>query len=260
MNSKGYGWIVLLGAIGAGLSQNSAAYDFAEAHTEAAVDWKHLQLSVSGGINGVLPTVTYTNPLTSLSTVSDGHYPFFDQRSAPSWNVGLISESGQTVNLRAAAEASATNFSGYANARIAVGAGPVTVGPSIISAEVTGSRQINYSIDGPGVLTITVPYSLSLSVSNSNIGYSYAEISAKGDFQGTGNVEDSSFDSLIRLGTTSSKSGDLVLDILANGAGHGTLSVNLALVSLVPEPETYAMLLAGLGLVSFIARRRKQIS
>lgn len=27
----------------------------------------------------------------------------------------------------------------------------------------------------------------------------------------------------------------------------------------VPEPETYAMLLAGLGLVSFIARRRKQI-
>lgn len=28
----------------------------------------------------------------------------------------------------------------------------------------------------------------------------------------------------------------------------------------VPEPETYAMLLAGLGLVSFIARRRKKIS
>ena len=27
-----------------------------------------------------------------------------------------------------------------------------------------------------------------------------------------------------------------------------------------PEPETYAMLLAGLGLVGFIARRRKQIS
>lgn len=31
-------------------------------------------------------------------------------------------------------------------------------------------------------------------------------------------------------------------------------------VSSVPEPETYAMLLAGLGLVGFIARRRKQIS
>jgi hypothetical protein len=31
-------------------------------------------------------------------------------------------------------------------------------------------------------------------------------------------------------------------------------------VTSVPEPETYAMLMAGLGLVGFMARRRKQIS
>lgn len=31
-------------------------------------------------------------------------------------------------------------------------------------------------------------------------------------------------------------------------------------VATIPEPETYVMLLAGLGLVGFIARRRKQIS
>jgi hypothetical protein len=31
-------------------------------------------------------------------------------------------------------------------------------------------------------------------------------------------------------------------------------------VSTIPEPETYAMLLAGLGLVGFVARRRKQTS
>lgn len=35
-----------------------------------------------------------------------------------------------------------------------------------------------------------------------------------------------------------------------------TVSASLAPV---PEPETYAMLLAGLGLVGFMARRRKQI-
>lgn len=29
-------------------------------------------------------------------------------------------------------------------------------------------------------------------------------------------------------------------------------------VSPIPEPETYAMLLAGLGLIGFVARRRKQ--
>jgi hypothetical protein len=31
-------------------------------------------------------------------------------------------------------------------------------------------------------------------------------------------------------------------------------------VAPIPEPETYAMLLAGLGLIGFMARRRKQIS
>ncbi|HVW64916.1 MAG TPA: PEP-CTERM sorting domain-containing protein [Nitrosospira sp.] len=30
-------------------------------------------------------------------------------------------------------------------------------------------------------------------------------------------------------------------------------------VDTIPEPETYVLLLAGLGLVGFIARRRKQI-
>jgi hypothetical protein len=29
-------------------------------------------------------------------------------------------------------------------------------------------------------------------------------------------------------------------------------------IALVPEPETYAMMLAGLGLLGFMARRRKQ--
>jgi len=35
-------------------------------------------------------------------------------------------------------------------------------------------------------------------------------------------------------------------------------NINFDQVIVVPEPETYAMLLAGLGLVGFMARRRKQ--
>lgn len=45
--------------------------------------------------------------------------------------------------------------------------------------------------------------------------------------------------------------------ITASGAGNANSTVNL-MVSAVPEPETYAMLLAGLGLMGFVARRRKQ--
>jgi hypothetical protein len=43
----------------------------------------------------------------------------------------------------------------------------------------------------------------------------------------------------------------------ATGAFGGTYAVGLQ-VAAVPEPETYAMLLAGLGVMGAIARRRKQ--
>jgi hypothetical protein len=42
--------------------------------------------------------------------------------------------------------------------------------------------------------------------------------------------------------------------------GLYAFAVHTGNVPAVPEPETYAMLLAGLGLVGFITRRRKQIS
>jgi hypothetical protein len=45
------------------------------------------------------------------------------------------------------------------------------------------------------------------------------------------------------------------------GDNVGVLLDNVSVsVSAVPEPETYAMLLAGLGLVGFISRRRRKTS
>lgn len=43
------------------------------------------------------------------------------------------------------------------------------------------------------------------------------------------------------------------------GDNVGALLDNVS-VSVVPEPETYAMLLAGLGLVGFISRRRRKVA
>ena len=52
--------------------------------------------------------------------------------------------------------------------------------------------------------------------------------------------------------------GPLVLTVIGNtkgGSYGGTFNLNLAPV---PEPETYSMMLAGLGILAFLARRRKQ--
>ena len=61
----------------------------------------------------------------------------------------------------------------------------------------------------------------------------------------------------------STKSGTLQVSFanLSNGEITGKLSAYTAVdsygfIPAVPEPETYAMLLAGLGLMGFIARRR----
>lgn len=56
------------------------------------------------------------------------------------------------------------------------------------------------------------------------------------------------------------QAGTLVFGIVAGDAGEGSLGVGFYTdarrIGVVPEPETYAMLLAGLGLISFVARRR----
>ena len=63
--------------------------------------------------------------------------------------------------------------------------------------------------------------------------------------------KDSLFDS-IRIDTTSTEYGVYALDNLQVAS-----SFESSAVTQVPEPESYAMFMAGLGLMGFIARRRK---
>lgn len=55
-------------------------------------------------------------------------------------------------------------------------------------------------------------------------------------------------------------SGTETLNFMPNGAYSGGFidAVQISQVSAVPEPSTYAMMLAGLGLLGFAQRRRKQ--
>jgi hypothetical protein len=79
-----------------------------------------------------------------------------------------------------------------------------------------------------------------LSFTTSGVGGSYNVFN-----KGTGSAPDWAI-----LDSTFSPQGDV-------GAAPGTRGIVFS-VTAVPEPETYAMMLAGLGLMAAIARRRKQ--
>jgi hypothetical protein len=56
--------------------------------------------------------------------------------------------------------------------------------------------------------------------------------------------------------------GNMCMTGLTNGTIHGSMGgypTNLSITAAVPEPETYAMMMAGLGMVGFMARRRRKV-
>jgi len=65
--------------------------------------------------------------------------------------------------------------------------------------------------------------------------------------------------SLVFVPLTTTNSARIVFDH-AGGDNLGLLLDNVVLADSIPEPETWALMLAGMGLVGFIARRRRGAS
>lgn len=53
---------------------------------------------------------------------------------------------------------------------------------------------------------------------------------------------------------------DFIVGVGSNGWGWGNTPLSLTITQAVPEPETYALMMAGLGLIGAIARRRKPLA
>lgn len=119
------------------------------------------------------------------------------------------------------------------------------------------------SFDFVDIFTFTVPGSVIANTSLITIGSGFQNIDfVSADLNGipltlspngfleTGSLGDHSF------------SGPLVLTVIGHSAAAGGTFASYSgtmNVSLVPEPETYAMLLAGLGVMGLWSRRRKSL-
>lgn len=117
---------------------------------------------------------------------------------------------------------------------------------------------INFSIDTPSLLDVSAN-TMDLHVAGMDIfkidgllgGLKYSINGPGGFFSGVLNGNDTDYN----FNLTSI--GDYHINLIGFGTGTqgGLYGVGLS-VTPVPEPENYAMLLAGLGMIGFVARRR----
>jgi hypothetical protein len=107
------------------------------------------------------------------------------------------------------------------------------------SASASGDRTVNFSVNGPGMLTVTVPYTISLTGDTSDCYYCYnydhASVSGSANFYSDASHGSSSSNSNASFSLDnyywhpSPQSGTLVFGIFASGAGNGSLQVNFDL-------------------------------
>ena len=76
-----------------------------------------------------------------------------------------------------------------------------------------------------------------------------------GDVSVTAALSKTSFSTVLTSGFSNLTS--VTLSVLGNTSSPGYVAIDNLSVTPVPEPETYAMLLAGLGLIPLAARRRR---
>lgn len=258
------GFLTFIGlSVGALASESSFA---ADGTASVSVDWSQLQISVTG-VDGVVPEVTFSDQRTSLDASANvpQQGSEYNSKSIHDWASSVAANATATPDTFASALATSTIFSASAQAMddgLSYWDNPY--------ASSSGYRTESFSFDGPGVLTVTVPYTMSISGGER---YNYydstsASINASASFYGyqDSGYFDSHSNASFHLSSfydssEQSQSGNLVFGIFAAGPGDGTLRIGMntsagGFVSGIPEPETYPMLLAGLGLMGAVVRLR----
>ena len=260
MNKFSKGLLIALGSLGLGLSHAALAVENpAPVTATATIDWSQLQLSVTG-VTDTVPMVVFSSHNTSLSSSS----------TSPGGSEShSVTRNDWTSTANTNASAGATVANGLASSEIFAGAATALETGSVSNS--SGTRSVGFSFDGPGVLTFSVPYTISLTGATSGCcNFDTASVIGSASFNSYTNGRSSnsyssasfSIDSFGDLSSTS-RAGNLVFGIVASDAGTGSLSMGFNAsangVGVIPEPESYALLLAGLGLMGAVVKRRKKM-
>lgn len=136
-------------------------------------------------------------------------------------------------------------------------AGTAQDGVNFVELDTTRNMSMKQTITGTGLFQLSFWYSARphRAAGDNTLGFSFGSLSGTvlGTTAGTNANVWQHYTGLVNL----SGPTDLIFSALGRSNSYGGSLDNVSVTSAVPEPETYALLLAGLGLVGAIARRRK---
>lgn len=246
-------------------------------HAEATFDWSAVTFTLFDltPADSLSPTVTWSGQHGNTSSSASS----YDNMHSSSVSESYVAPNATSVVTSNSVTSYASGVSTYDNQALSVVSSAdlalaPTTGYSYGSSGASASFSASFKLSGAGVMVVSVPYLLSVtgggvynwnnySYANANINSSFR--ASDGSFSGSESAN-KSFRSYYDGNKTYSgiytfsvaNPNDL---IFTSGSLSASLSSNAyTSVAAVPEPETYAMMLAGLGMIGSVMRRRTRRS